>query len=101
MRELSVKAYTASIASFHQSIIHKSFSSQTLGKQGWAVSRQSESGCSSGCGGGACGGAGRQRDNQPSMRQIESGRRRTGAKVSLIEGELGAGSGKSSGPKQD
>lgn len=35
MRELSVKAYTASIASFHQSIIHKSFSSQTLGKQGW------------------------------------------------------------------
>lgn len=34
MRELSVKAYTASIASFHQSIIHKSFSGQTLGKRG-------------------------------------------------------------------
>lgn len=41
MRELSVKAYTASIASFYQSIIHKSFSSQTLGKQGW-VERQGE-----------------------------------------------------------
>lgn len=37
MRELSVQAYTASIASFHQSIIHKSFSSQTLGKQGWVA----------------------------------------------------------------
>lgn len=35
MRALSVKAYTASIASFYQSIIHKSFSSQTLGKQEW------------------------------------------------------------------
>lgn len=37
MRELSVQAYTASIASFHRSIIHKSFSSQTLGKQGWVA----------------------------------------------------------------
>lgn len=58
MRELSVKAYTASIASFHQSIIHKSFSSQTLGKQGWVGRGESGSGCSSSSsrGGGATGG---------------------------------------------
>lgn len=51
---------------------------------------ESESGCS-GRGGGAGGGVSReaQRDNQPSMREIGSGRRRTGARVSLIEGELG------------
>lgn len=56
MRELSVKAYTASIASFHRSIIHKSFSSQTLGKQGRVGGEaESESGRSSGSGGGASG----------------------------------------------
>lgn len=38
MRELSVKAYKAyniDLLPSYQSIIHKSFSSQTLGKQGW------------------------------------------------------------------
>lgn len=48
MRELSVKTYNIDLLPSYQSITHKSFSSQTLGKQGWEDRYGEREQCSSG-----------------------------------------------------